>query len=276
MKTWLITGCSSGIGFHIASYALSLGNQVIATSRNKEKLDTLVKQYPNQVLALDLEITDEHQIEKVVNQAIQHFSTIDILVNNAGRGYSSTIEEGSTQAINELFETNLFGPINLIQKVLPIMRKKRQGAIINISSFGTYNCGVGAGYYVACKAGLEKLSVSLRKEVEPFNIKVMVVQPSAFRTNFRVGHVKDEQTQIEDYHFVHEARAKLSNNPFNQKGDPKKAAKVIVDSILLEDYPKMIVLGKNATNIAAETLENDIKEIKKWQYIADDTNFEDE
>lgn len=276
MKTWLITGCSSGIGMHIASYALALGHQVIATSRNKDKLDDLVKQYPNQVLALDLEITDEQQIETVVQKSIQHFGTIDVLVNNAGRGYSSTIEEGSTQAIQELFATNLFGPISLIQKVLPIMRKNRQGTIINISSFGTYTCGVGAGHYVACKAGLEKLSVTLRKEVEPFNIKVMVVQPSAFRTNFRVGQVQDEQTQIEDYHFVHEARAKLSNNPFNQKGDPKKAAKVIVEGILLDDYPKMIVLGGNATNIAAETLENDIKEIKKWQVIADDTNFDEE
>ncbi len=275
MKTWLITGCTSGIGHQIAKIVLEKGDNAIITARKGrlDKLNELLEKYPNQTLAVELELTDNQMIKEAVKQGIEYFGQIDVLVNNAGRGYTGTIEETDIMMAKELFETNFFGPINVIKEVLPDMRKRRSGAIINISSLGVLTCGAGSGYYVASKSALEKISTVLRKEVEPFGIKVMVVEPGPFRTQFRVSHLPSEDTKIDDYKFVQETLDKISTNPYGQTGDPNKAAKVIVSMIEQNNYPKMIILGKGKTDLGIEIINEDIKEIYKWKEIGDSTDF---
>lgn len=275
MKTWLITGCSSGIGQGIAKAVLSKGDNAIITARNKDKLKDLVALYPDNTLAVSLEVTSKESIEALMVQAKERFGMIDVLVNNAGRGYSGAIEEGDSDAVNELFNTNLFGPINLIKAVLPDMRANKAGAIINISSLGIITNDGGGGYYAASKAALEKISGALRKEVASLGIKVMVVEPGPFRTNFRVAHVKGQENHISDYATIQAARDKLAQDPFGQKGDPDKAGKVIVDVIERDDYPKTILLGKGITDLGIDILKEHIKDITRWKELGDSTNFDE-
>lgn len=275
MKTWLITGCSSGIGKYIAKTVLEKGDNAIITARSTDRLQELVDLFPKTALPVALEVMNLESIKNAIKLAKKRFGTIDVLVNNAGRGYSGAIEEGDSQAVKELFDTNLFGPINLIKEVLPDMRLKKAGAIINISSLGVLTCDSGGGYYAASKAALEKISVALRKEVAPLGIKVMVVEPGPFRTNFRVSHVTGQNKNISEYASVKKARDKLALDPFGQKGDPQKAGKAIVAVIEKDDYPKTILLGKGISDIAVNILTEDIQEIKKWKEIGDATNFDE-
>ena len=275
MKTWLITWCSSGIGKYIAKTVLEKGDNAIIAARSTDKLQELVDLFPKTALPVALEVTNLESIKNAIKLAKERFGTIDVLVNNAGRGYSGAIEEGDSQAVKELFDTNLFGPINLIKEVLPDMRLKKAGAIINISSLGVLTCDSGGGYYAASKAALEKISVALRKEVAPLGIKVMVVEPGPFRTNFRVSHVTGQNKNISDYASVKKARDKLALDPFGQKGDPQKAGKAIVAAIEKDDYPKTILLGKGISDIGVNILTEEIQEIKKWKEIGDATNFDE-
>lgn len=273
-KTWMITGCSSGIGKGIAKAVLDNGDNAVITARDTDKLTDMVREYPERALAVSLEVTDMDSIHNAVKAAKERFGTIDVLVNNAGRGYSGAVEEADEKAVEQLFATNFFGPVALMKAVLPGMRERKEGAIINISSLGVLTCSAGAGYYSASKAALEKISTALRKEVEEIGIKVMVVEPGPFRTNFRVAHVKGDNKCIPDYRAVAEARAKLSDNPFDQKGDPKKAGKIIVQMIEREDYPRMLLLGGGSTNTGVEILKEEIKEIARWKEISDSADFE--
>lgn len=274
MKTWLITGCSSGIGKGIAKAVLAQGDQAVITARNAERLAELTSQYPDTALAVSLEVTNPDSIADAVETAKAHFGTIDILVNNAGRGYSGAIEEGDPAAVQELFNTNFFGPVALMKAVLPDMRARRSGAIINISSLGALTCGMGGGYYAASKGALEKLSEALRKEVAPLGIKVMVVEPGPFRTQFRVAHVEGNNSSISDYAEVEKARAALKNDPYGQKGDPDKAGKIIVELIRREDYPKVLLLGGGVSDTGMRILQEEISEIAKWKEIGDTADFE--
>ena len=274
MKTWFITGCSSGIGKGIAKAVLARGDQAVITARSVERLSDLAEQYPDTALAIELEVTDTASIKNAVERAKGHFGAIDVLVNNAGRGYSGAIEEGDPEAVQELFNTNFFGPVALIKAILPDMRTKRCGAIINISSLGALTCGMGGGYYAASKGALEKMSEALRKEVSPLGIKVMVVEPGPFRTQFRVAHVQGNNTNISDYAAAAEARAALKNDPYGQKGDPDKAGKIIADMIEREDYPKMLLLGGGVSDTGMRILQEEISEIAKWKEIGDTADFD--
>ena len=270
MKTWLITGCSSGIGRAIAEKVLENGDNAVITARNKERLQSLADLFPKTSLPVSLEVTDMESIKNAVQSAKRRFGTIDVLVNNAGRGYSGAVEEGDNKAVAELFDTNLFGPISLMKEVLPDMRKQKSGAIINISSLGVLTCDGGAGYYAASKAALEKISIALRKEVEQLGIKVMIVEPGPFRTNFRVSHVQGNNRSISDYAKIKEARDRLAADPFGQNG----AAKVIVEAINKEDPPKMILLGEGAADLGIKILREEIREITKWKDLGEAVGFE--
>lgn len=274
MKTWLITGCSSGIGRGIAKAVLANGDRAVITSRNTEKLVDLARQYPDTALAVSLEVTDPASIANAVEAAKARFGAIDILVNNAGRGYSGAIEEGDPAAVQELFNTNFFGPVALIKAVLPCMRARRSGAVINISSLGALTCGMGGGYYAASKGALEKMSEALRKEAAPLGIKVMVVEPGPFRTQFRVGGIEGCGNTIPDYAPAHEARSALKNDPYGQKGDPDKAGEIIAELIGREDYPKMLLLGGGVSDTGMRILQEEISEIAKWKGIGDTADYE--
>ena len=275
MKTWMITGCSSGIGKGIAKAVLEHGDRAVITARSADRLADLTAQYPDTTLAVALEVTNKNSIAQAVQAAKVRFGSIDVLVNNAGRGYTGAIEEGDPEAVQELFNTNFFGPVELIKAVLPDMRANRAGAIVNISSLGALTCGVGGGYYAASKGALEKLSTALRKEVEALGIKVMVVEPGPFRTQFRVAHVKGDNKSISDYAAVAKARDALKNDPYGQKGDPDKAGKLIAELIEREDYPKTILLGGGITDMGVRILEGEIEEISKWKTFGDSADFDE-
>ena len=184
MSTWFITGCSTGLGRHLALAVLGAGHNAVVTARDAATVADLVEAHPDKALALALDVTDPTQIGAAVNKATERFGTVDVLVNNAGYGYRGAVEEGEDDGVGEQFATNFFGPVNLIKAVLPGMRAARNGTIVNISSISAQIGPPGSGYYSSSKAALEALSASLRKEVGPLGISVIVVEPGAFRTDF--------------------------------------------------------------------------------------------
>lgn len=274
MKTWLITGCSSGIGKGIAKAVLASGDQAIITARDLSKIEDLVKMYPNTALGVTLDITQKESIENAVKLGYERFENIDILVNNAGYGYRSSIEEGDQDDVDLLFNTNFFGPIELIKAVLPKMRQNKNGAIINVSSIAAVRSAVGSGYYAASKAALELMSDGLMKELKPLGIKVMIVEPGSFRTHFYDTSLKGTQNKIDDYNeTAGKTRKENIVNLKNQPGDPDKAGQVIVEVANQEEYPTRLLLGSDAVCIVKEALEQRIEEIENYQTISIQSDY---
>ena len=184
MSTWLITGCSTGLGRHLAETVSAQGHNVVVTARDAATVQDLVDAHSDTGLALSLDVTDPAQVAAAAQQSEERFGGVDVLVNNAGYGYRAAVEEGEEAEVATLFATNFFGPVEMIKALLPGMRARRQGAIVNISSIGARISPPGSGYYSASKAALEGMSASLYKEVRPLGINVTVVEPGGFRTDF--------------------------------------------------------------------------------------------
>ena len=182
MRTWFITGCSTGFGKSLAKAVLDAGEQAVITARRLESLSDFEGKENSLLLSLD--VTDAAQIADAVQKAVERFGQIDVLVNNAGYGLRGAVEEADDEEIGRVFNTNFFGPLKLIQAVLPYMREKRSGVILNFSSIAAFRTAEGSAYYGATKAALESLSTGLRKEVAPIGIQVMIVEPGPFRTDF--------------------------------------------------------------------------------------------
>lgn len=276
MKTWLITGCSSGIGASIAKAVLKSGDQAIVTARNKDKVMDIVNEYPDTALAVSLDVCNRDSIIDAVNKGYQKFGSIDVLVNNAGYGYRSAVEEGDIEEVNILYQTNLFGPIELIKLVLPYMREQKSGYILNITSIAAARSAVGSAYYASSKAALELLTNGLMKEVAPLGIKVMVVQPGAFRTRFYDQEsLKSSQKDIADYASI-SGKTKVGRfeNKHAQPGDPDKAGEVIVKVVNGNKLPEILTLGKDAVDAVKSTLEAKIEELNEWSDISSQCDFE--
>ena len=222
MNTWLITGCSEGgIGAGIAKNALEKGYNVVVTARNTEKVKSIVEAYPETALAAALDVTDKDSIKACVKAAEERFGQIDVLVNNAGYAYRSSIEEAEDSGVRQMFETNFFGAVEMIKAVLPGMRERKSGAIINISSIGAARTGAASGYYAATKAALELMSEGLYAEMKPLGIKVMIVEPGAFRTHFYDSSLKGSKNTLSDYKDTAWLRSVEQNvNKAQQPGDP--------------------------------------------------------
>ena len=252
MKTWLITGCSSGIGKGIAKAVLESGDQAVVTARNKEKVMDIVKDYPETALAVSLDVCDQESIKNAVKEAYDKFGTIDVLVNNAG-------------------------PIELIKAVLPKMREQKSGYILNVTSIAATKSAVGSGYYASSKAALEILTNGLMKELAPLGIKAMVVQPGAFRTRFYDGKsLQGTKAQIGDYEAtVGKSRPGNFENKHQQAGDPDKAGKVIVEVVHNDDLPEILTLGKAAVTAVKSTLEAKIAELDKWAEVSASCDYEE-
>ena len=180
MSTWLITGCSTGLGRALAAEVIAAGHNAVVTARDAGKVADLAEGNTDNVLALSLDVTDTAQITNAVRQAEEKFGSIDVLVNNAGYGYRAAVGEGDDSDIRKLFETQFFGAVAMIKAVLPGMRARRSGAIVNISTIGVQIMPVGSGYYAASKAALEGMSGALYGELKPLGISVTVVEPGAF------------------------------------------------------------------------------------------------
>ena len=196
---WFITGCSTGFGRELSKILIARGYRVVATARDAKKIADLVAGHSDTALALELDVERQPQIATAVGAAERRFGRIDVLVNNAGYGYLAAIEEGDDADIHAMFETNVFGLAALTRAVLPIMRAQRSGAIVNISSMGGFIGFPGSGYYAATKFAVEGLSESLSKEVAPFGIKVIIVEPGPFRTDWAGRSLKTAKRPIEAY-----------------------------------------------------------------------------
>jgi NAD(P)-dependent dehydrogenase (short-subunit alcohol dehydrogenase family) len=276
MSTWLITGCSSGLGHALAQAVLAHGDNVAVTARDILKIEDLADAYPDSALALALDVTDHGQVSNVVQEAQHRFGHVDILVNNAGYGYRAAIEEGIDDDVQRLFATNFFGPIATIQAVLPGMRARRSGTIVNISSVGARLCPPGSGYYSATKAALEAMTGSLRKELEPLGITAIIVEPGDFRTDFAGRSLTQSPRPIDAYADTAGRRRKEHDTVHGtQPGDPARAAQAIITAVESPAPPLMLVLGPDAIRIFRASLDALCTDLDACEQISRSTNFAD-
>ena len=247
-KIWLITGCSSGFGYYLAKKLITLGETVVATARNVGSLDSLKTKDSNKNLFLSLDITDQEQINSVVKQVQDAYGRIDVLVNNAGYGLIGAAEECSLEAVRQQFETNFFGLVSLTKQVLPRMRKQKSGHILNLSSIAGLVATPGAGFYNASKFAVEGFSEALAAEVKHLGVKVTLIEPGPFRTDF-AGRSIDHSTEIDDYKVSAGLMRKyIQETNGNQLGDPEKAIDAMIEVVKQEEAPLRLLLGSAAIN----------------------------
>ncbi len=251
-KTWFITGGSQGIGLLLAQTLLADGQNVAVTGRNLENLKSAISTDSNNFLPLQVDLTDEKSVEMAVESAIQKFKSIDILVNNAGYGLIGGIEETSAKEAKAIFDINVFGLLNVTRAVLPHMRAAKCGHIINLSTVFGLIAGVGWGLYCGSKFAVEGLSEALTQEVQPFGIKVTIIEPGYVRTNFlKSGTIAHPEKPIAAYTAIQEEKRKHSEDvPGTQIGDPQKVAEAIFSVSKLADPPLRLLLGSDALQFA--------------------------
>jgi short-subunit dehydrogenase len=263
---WFITGCSTGFGRELAKLILDRGYNAVITARNVDQVKDIAEGYENTSLSLSLDVTDKGQISSAVKKAEEKFGKIDVLVNNAGYGYFSSIEEGETEKIRAQFETNFFGLVNMIQAVLPGMRERRHGHIVNFSSIGGLRAFTSTGYYHATKFAVEGLSESLSQEVEPLGIKVLLVEPGPFRTDWAGRSTSRTPVGIADYEATVGARMKTSQNSSGkQQGDPVRGAEAIIKAVESEKHQLRLLLGEPALKMALEKVDMMKENFESWK-----------
>jgi len=275
MSTWLITGCSTGLGRALADAVIGAGHNAVVTARDIRKVADLADSAPDRVLAVGLDVTDSEQVLSGVSQAQERFGGVDVLVNNAGYGYRAAVEEGDDADVRVLFETHFFGTVAMIKAVLPGMRARRSGAIVNISSIGAQLTPVGSGYYAAAKAAMEGVSGSLRGELAPLGISVTIVEPGAFRTDFAGRSLAQSSTVIDDYAATAGQRRKENDTMHGtQAGDPGKAGAAIIAAVESTDPPAFLLLGPDALAAYRHIADERSKEIARWEELSASTDFD--
>lgn len=271
---WFITGCSTGFGRELAELVLKRGWRAVLTARNAENIACLASAYGDQALALPLDVNDPAMIDTSVKNAEAHFGRIDVLVNNAGYGYFSAIEEGEDREIRRQFETNVFGLAALIRRVLPGMRSRRHGHIINFSSIGGLMAFPAVGYYNATKFAVEAISEALAQEVAPLGIKVTIVEPGGFRTDWAGRSVIESKTIIQDYAETAGARRQgIRSISGKQPGDPARAAAAIIAAFEAEKPPLRLLLGNDAYQNATKHLADLRENFEAWKTVSTSTDF---
>jgi NADP-dependent 3-hydroxy acid dehydrogenase YdfG len=273
-KTWLITGCSSGLGHALAKEVLTQGYNAVVTARKIEDVQQLAKDYPETALAASLDITDLDQIATVIKQAEEKFGSVDVLINNAGYGYRAAVEEGEDKEVRKLLDTIFFGTVYMIQAVLPGMRCSRSGTIMNVSSIGGRYAAPGSGYYSAAKFAVEGMSDALRKELAPLGIKVTVIEPGAFRTEFAGRSLKGSEIEIDDYKdTVGPRRKQHDKTSGTQQGDPQKAAQAIIKIEEGDKVPFRLLLGSDAIDGIRKELSSQQQELEDWLEVSSSTDY---
>lgn len=265
-KTWLISGCSTGFGREIALAALAHGDQVAVTARRTDSISDICQRYPATSIPLALDVTDAAQVDAAVQRTLSHFGAIDVLVNNAGYGYVAAIEEGEVPEVRAMFEANFFGALALTRAVLPHMRVRRCGRIINNSSQAGLMANPGTGYYSASKYALEGLMEALGKEVAPLNITVTSVQPGAFRTDWSGRSMRRSPRRIDDYAATTGARLDMIAALGDKApGDPVIAAQVFIDLAYMEAPPPQLLLGRGVLDTYREKLSAQLAALDRWE-----------
>lgn len=274
MSTWLITGCSTGLGRALAEATIASGHNVVVTARDAGKVADLADIAPERVLAVALDVTVPDQVAAAVKRADQTFGGVDVLVNNAGYGYRAAVEEGDDADVRTLFETHVFGAVAMIKAVLPGMRARRSGAIVNISSIGAQLTPVGSGYYAAAKSALEGLSGALHGELAPLGISVTIVEPGAFRTDFAGRSLTQSATPIDDYAGTAGQRRKEHDTMHGtQAGDPAKAATAIITAVEDTQPPSFLLLGSDALSGYRQRAQGRLAEVAEWETLSASTDY---
>ncbi len=269
---WFITGCSTGFGRELATQLLAQGSRVAVTARDPDTLKEFEGKTNAQVLKLD--VTDPVQVSAAVASVGASFGPIDVLVNNAGIGYFAAVEEGEDAEIRRMFDVNVFGMGAMIRAVLPGMRERRQGFIINVSSIGGLRSFPAIGWYNATKFAVEGLSAALWQEVEPLGIRVMVVEPSGFRTDWAGRSAHESAVQIADYaQTAGRGRQGVRAVSGHQAGDPVRAIQAIIKAVEGPNPPHHLLLGNDAYDGALATLAELRANFVAWEAVSRGADF---
>jgi NAD(P)-dependent dehydrogenase (short-subunit alcohol dehydrogenase family) len=267
-KVWFITGASSGFGRAFVEHAIERGHRVVATARRLDKLQELAALAPDRVLARALDVTKAEEADVAVRDAVAKFGRIDVVINNAGFGIVGAVEETPDAELRALMETNFFGAATITRAALPILRAQRSGAIVNISSLGGQLSFPGFGGYSASKFALEGLSEALAAEVAPLGIKVLIVEPGAFRTDL-AGTALRHMPALDAYSdTVGPTRAFAHAMHNTQEGDPRKAAAAIEKALDAEKTPLRLQLGNDAVDAVRAHSEALLADLSAWEAVA--------
>lgn len=274
-RIWLITGTNSGFGRAIAEAALEAGDRIVAAVRRPETVKDLVESAPERVRAVQLDITEQHTFEGTVSDILAHEGRIDVLVNNAGRGLAGPAETTSDHELRDLMDLHFFGPTHLTRAVLPSMREQRSGAIVQMSSQAGRYSFPGISGYSATKFALEGWSEALAAEVQPHGIRVLIVEPGAFRTSFNEPGVLQFAAANSDAYRdqVQPVLDALAGADGHQPGDPAKAGQAIVSTVGADKAPLRLALGSDAAETIADSLGKAQSELAQWDSVARDADF---
>lgn len=271
---WLITGCSTGIGRVLAERIVERGWRLIATARDVSRVADLAVGAEDRVLPMALDVADSAQIARVVAEAQARFQGVDVLVNNAGYGYQSTAEEGEDAAVRAQFDANVFGLFAMTRAVLPLMRARRRGHIINVTSVAGLIGLPGSAYYVASKHAVEGFSDTLRAEVAPIGIGVTCIEPGPFRTDFAGRSLHQARTRIADYEDTAGARQDaIRTRSGTQPGDPGRAADAIIAVSEMAEAPRHVPLGRIAFETIVEDRRRRLAAIERLEDLALSADF---
>ncbi len=273
-KVWLITGCSTGFGRALAKEVLAKGYRAAVAARNTNDVQDIIEGYPSTAIAVKLDVTEPEQIKSAVHTTIDAFGQIDVLVNNAGIGYFAAIEESEEAEIRRMFEINFFGLAKMTQEVLPHMRRRKAGHILNITSIGGLRSFPGIGFYNASKYAVDGLSEALSKEVTPLGIKVTIIAPSGFRTDWAGRSAKDTSIKIDDYATTAGKNAgDIRGYSGNQAGDPVKAALAMIQVTETENPPLRLLLGAAALKGGRAKLDELKHDFEGWAAVTEGADF---
>ncbi|OBJ69637.1 oxidoreductase [Mycobacterium colombiense] len=275
MARWLITGCSTGFGREIARAALQAGHSVVVTARRVEAVADIADEFGDRAVAVPLDVTDAAQIAAAVSAADQAFGGIDVLVNNAGHGYLSSVEEGEDAEVRKLFDVNYFGAVDMIKAVLPAMRARGSGHIINISSMTGLVANPPNAYYSSTKFALEAVTEALAAEVRPLGIKVTAIEPGAFRTDWATRSMKESGSPISDYADVAARKDLIKQFADHLPGDPKKVADAVLMVTTLDEPPLRLLLGRDVLKAMRDKITAMSASIEEWNAVTKDVNFAD-
>ena len=272
-RVWFITGTSSGLGRALAQAALDRGDRVAATARSTDHIADLEREYAGRAVALCLDVAHSDQAQEAIDATVSAFGRIDVLVNNAGYGVLGAVEELTDDQLRRQFETNLFGALNVTRAALPQLRRQRSGHIVQLSSLSATVANPGEGAYVGSKAALEGVSESLAQELAPLGIRVTIVQPGPFRTDF-AGRSLEKAEPIDDYAAtVGAARELLRQLDGNQPNDPARGAAAIIEAIDADEPPVHLALGADATEAIRAKLTERREELDAWAPVGTTTAF---
>lgn len=275
-QTWIITGASRGLGRAIATEALAAGDNVVAAVRRPESVADLEAAHPNTFAAITFDVRDVAAAPGLIQATLDRFGQLDVLVNNAGRAVVGAVEEVADAQLRELMDLHLFGPAALVRAALPAMRSRGTGTIVQMSTQGGRTSFPGVSTYSASKFALEGWSEALAGEVAPFGVRVMLVEPSRFRTDFNAAKVLEFAEVSETYRDVLKAvRKDMAGADGRQEGDPAKAAAIIVSLAHGEDVPLRLPLGSEAVQRISGAYRRDLLELERWAETARSADFED-